>query len=191
METETEIEFIPDFSLDDPENRSIEDLVNKALNEDPDEQWEKTKKAQRGIIVDIDGTLANVRSGVSVNKKGELDWDLFFAGIPTYPVFGYAQRLVQIYYQMGFVIHIVTARPARYQEATEDWLAKQSIPYDFLYMRGPDDRRKDDVVKQEILKREFPDKSLIEFVLDDRPSVVEMWRKNGLTCLQCNHDFIS
>jgi len=26
----------------------------------------------------------------------------------------------------------------------------------------------------------------IEFVVDDRQQVVDMWRRNGITCLQCD-----
>jgi hypothetical protein len=81
--------------------------------------------------------------------------------------------------------------PSEYKDKTEKWLAKHSVPHDFLYMRPLEDKRPDDVVKQEILDTLLPKKELIEFVVDDRQSVVDMWRKNGLTVLQCNpHDFI-
>jgi hypothetical protein len=189
MDSKTEIEFIPEFSLDD--DRNIEDMVNQALDTDPDLEWEKNKKSQRCVIIDIDGTLADVRGGVGLNKKGEFDWDNFFGAIPYYPPNEWCVRLTQIYYQMGYVVYIVTGRPTEYQEQTEGWLAKYHVPYDFLYMRPLKDKRVDEVVKKEILDTLLPKKELIEFVVDDRPSVVEMWRKEGLTVLACNpHTFI-
>ena len=49
-------------------------------------------------------------------------------------------------------------------------------------MRNSGDRRPDVEVKQEIL--DYLPKDRIRCVLDDRDQVVDMWRKNGLTCLQ-------
>jgi len=51
-------------------------------------------------------------------------------------------------------------------------------------MRKGGDRRPDTIVKHEILRRFFEKKDIL-FVVD-RPSVVEMWRSEGLVCLQCN-----
>ena len=50
-------------------------------------------------------------------------------------------------------------------------------------MRGAEDHRPDHVVKREILNNGI-DKTKVWFVLDDRKSVVDMWRKSGLRCLQ-------
>jgi hypothetical protein len=52
-----------------------------------------------------------------------------------------------------------------------------------LYMRQDGDFRRDDIVKQEILDK-YIDKDRVLFVLDDRDQVVDMWRRNGLTCFQ-------
>ena len=49
-------------------------------------------------------------------------------------------------------------------------------------MRNSGDRRPDVEVKQEIL--DYLPKDRIRYVLDDRDQVVDMRRKNGLTCLQ-------
>lgn len=51
-------------------------------------------------------------------------------------------------------------------------------------MRSNKDRRPDYVTKLELLSRYFPPLSDIAFVLEDRKSVVDAFRKNGLTCLQ-------
>lgn len=184
-----QIEFIPEFSVA-AESPDIEELVNQALENPASGDWERDKKNQRCIIIDIDGTLCDVRGGVEFDKKGHFRWDLFFKNIPFYPPNDWCVRLAQIYYQMGFVIYIVSGRPSEHKERTEDWLAKHSVPYDFLYMRPLGDMREDCIVKKEILDTLLPKKELIEFVVDDRPSVVKMWVDNGLTCLACNpHNF--
>ena len=65
---------------------------------------------------------------------------------------------------------------------TEDWLERHGIQYDHLFMRNGGDSRPDWEIKQEIL--ELLPKDRIAYVLDDRDQVVNMWRRNGLTCLQ-------
>jgi hypothetical protein len=42
----------------------------------------------------------------------------------------------------------------------------------------------DDQLKQNWLDDLFPDKSNIVCVFDDRDKVVNMWRKNDITCMQ-------
>ena len=49
-------------------------------------------------------------------------------------------------------------------------------------MRGDDDYRPDWEVKQEMLDRMRDEGLDPKIAVDDRPSVVMMWRDNGLTC---------
>ena len=53
-------------------------------------------------------------------------------------------------------------------------------------MRPRFDCRKDDIVKEIILEFEILPRYKPHFVLDDRQQVVDMWRKRGLTVLQCD-----
>jgi len=68
---------------------------------------------------------------------------------------------------------------------TVEWLKQTHLyPNDYtLLMRKDKDYRQDYIVKQEILDTHI-DKTRVWFVLDDRKQVVDMWRRNGLTCLQ-------
>jgi hypothetical protein len=55
-------------------------------------------------------------------------------------------------------------------------------------MRKAKDYRKDAIIKREIFDREISGKYRIEFVLDDRDQVVDMWRKDlKLNCFQVNY----
>lgn len=65
-----------------------------------------------------------------------------------------------------------------------------SLPKEFddifcLHMRPDGDFRPDVEVKKEIYKREIEGQFKVLFAVDDRASVVEMWRAQGLVCLQC------
>ena len=51
-------------------------------------------------------------------------------------------------------------------------------------MRPENDNRQDSIVKREIFEQYIKGVYDIEFVLDDRNQVVEMWRSLGLKCLQ-------
>jgi predicted kinase len=80
---------------------------------------------------------------------------------------------------------LCSGRQSEHRAATERWLAKHDIAYDALFMRAEGDVRKDNIVKREIFENNIRGNWNIEFVLDDRSQVVDMWRNElGLTCLQ-------
>jgi hypothetical protein len=59
--------------------------------------------------------------------------------------------------------------------------------YRHLFMRRAGDSRPDQVIKREIL--DLIPKDRVAYVLDDRQQVVDMWRAQGLTCLQVAPSF--
>lgn len=79
---------------------------------------------------------------------------------------------------------LVSGREDRFRDQTENWLNKYGIIYEELFMRKSGDYRKDSLVKEEIYNNYIKDRFEVEFVLDDRNQVVEMWRRIGLVCLQ-------
>ena len=69
------------------------------------------------------------------------------------------------------------------------WLhnkAERTVDNDsvFLFMRKTGDGRADHIVKREIWENEIKGKFFIEFILDDRNSVVRLYREMGLTVMQ-------
>jgi hypothetical protein len=85
-------------------------------------------------------------------------------------------------------IVLCSGRPETYRTVTERWLADHQIDHRRLYMRPAEDHRADHVVKREILDTIRRDGFDPWLVIDDRPSVVDMWREAGLCCLQAKHD---
>lgn len=79
---------------------------------------------------------------------------------------------------------LVSGREGKYRVPTLKFLDNNGINYFRLFMRQTGDNRKDSIIKQEIYEKFIKDSYDIEFVLDDRNQVVEMWRSLGLTCLQ-------
>lgn len=68
-------------------------------------------------------------------------------------------------------------------EKTMEWLRLNNMPYDHIYTRRPFNHGPDTVEKQLILNdllNSGLQKEQIKFIVDDRPSVIQMWRDNGL-----------
>ena len=70
---------------------------------------------------------------------------------------------------------------------TEQWLFWNDIPFSELLMRKKSDFRSDHIVKEELLIQIRDRWGDIAFAVDDRQQVVDMWRRNGITCLQCDY----
>lgn len=145
------------------------------------------------IICDIDGTIADLTHRRKYLEQTPKDYNSFFATVgedkPIWPII----RLLNVL-GYGLSCYFVSGRSEVCREATEEWLEEYvQIPYEALYMRPEGNHRPDWLIKQRILDKHFIETGLIErvaYVLDDRDSVVQMWRKNGLTCLQvANGDF--
>ena len=153
------------------------------------------------IVCDLDGTLCNIdhrlhfvqvaEGAPRVANSGDItyprkDWDSFFNGIPNDTVNEPVLELLDKFRSGQQIYEIVfcSGRPERCRADTVDWLgAYVGYSHYELYMRQDGDFRRDDIVKQEILDKHI-EKDRVLFVLDDRDQVVDMWRRNGLTCFQ-------
>ena len=143
------------------------------------------------VIFDLDGTLALIddRRALATKDNGKMNWDVFFdpknidLDLPNHGVIAMAQTLKAA----GHRIIIFSGRSKRTKDVTKAWLDKFDVPFDVLKMRPTSKDfmfMPDDKLKQMWLDSLFTDKSDIICVFDDRQKVVDMWRDNGLTCMQ-------
>ena len=141
---------------------------------------------KKTIIFDIDGTLADLNGRERFLHNGKKDWESFNANmdkdLPNIPV---VELYRTLYNSKQYELILISGRQERFRKVTETWLTKHQIPFDTLLMRGNTDFRHDCEVKQDILKSLQAQGKEILFSVDDRQSVVDMWRANGITCLQC------
>jgi hypothetical protein len=135
------------------------------------------------VIFDIDGTLADVSERTHHVRKKPKNWKAFFQGMAQDKAIHSMVRLCNILYASGIQIILCSGRSEEHREQTIQWLAQQGVNYHDLLLRKDNDRRSDTEVKRELLAS--LDKSKILFVVEDRSRVVEMWRSEGLVCLQC------
>jgi uncharacterized HAD superfamily protein len=141
---------------------------------------------EKAIIVDLDGTLTNVDHRVQFVRMNPKNWKEFNENMIHDPIHHWCEELIHAMKDKGYKIIFVTGRSDDYREHTENWLLKHKIRYDLLYMRKIGDYREDNDVKEEIYNADIKGRFNILFVVDDRKSVVERWRKMDLICLQCD-----
>ena len=135
------------------------------------------------VIFDIDGTLADVSERIHHLKKKPKNWDAFFQGMARDKAIRSMVRLCNILYTSGIHIILCSGRNEEYRTETVKWLAQQGVHYHDLLLRKDKDRRSDTIIKREMLS--MIDQSKVLFVVEDRSQVVDMWRSEGLVCLQC------
>ena len=135
------------------------------------------------VIFDIDGTLADVSERIHHVKKKPKNWNAFFQGIGQDKAIHAMVCLCNILYEAGIKILLCSGRNEEHRSQTVQWLAQQGVNYHELILRRDGDMRSDMIVKREMLAG--IERSKILFVVEDRSRVVEMWRSEGLVCLQC------
>ena len=81
---------------------------------------------------------------------------------------------------------LVTGRNERFRALTEQWLIWNEIPFSRLLMRADQDFRADHVIKEELLDLLLTEGKEVSFTVDDPQQVVDMRRRRGITCLQCD-----
>jgi len=133
------------------------------------------------ILVDIDGTVAEK------GDRSPYDWHRVGLDTPKWPII----HLVRAMRASDYAVVFFSGRDAVCRAETVDWLNRHfgwtTADYQ-LFMRPQRDNRKDAVVKQELFERHIRGRYRVEFVVDDRQQVVDMWRRTvGLTCLQVDH----
>ena len=130
-------------------------------------------------IVDIDGTLA------LMGDRGPFDWKRVGEDAPNEPVVHIVESLIKA----GDEIVPMSGRMEQCRDLTKLWLKLNVIgikPFlSRLLMRPDGDCRPDRIVKRELYENYVKGVYDITGVIDDRASVVKMWREElGLTCIQ-------
>ena len=136
------------------------------------------RKKTQALIVDLDGTLAifeGVRNGLD------------FSDVTKDKVNEVVKEVLIMYkkYDRKRKIIVISGRPNTknvYQQSLF-WLKKNKIPFDKLFLvdrEGLPDAEN----KKFFYQTKIKDKYQIDFVLEDRNSVVKMWREIGLVCFQ-------
>lgn len=168
---------------------------------------EMVKLKPYAVIFDIDGTIANIDHRLHHIKNGNKNYEAFYDECHYDKVienvkFIYDQLLFSMESINNFVydhmVHdcdedenhremhmlLVSGRPDTHRFITMEWLKRNNFSYHMLYMRKKGDYRPDYIIKEEILNTEIKPHYEVFLSFDDRQQVVDMWRRNGITCCQ-------
>lgn len=142
------------------------------------------EKVKDTIIIDLDGTLSDGSARYHLVKGKHRDYAAFHALLDQDPVNEWCRALMGSFGEQTYRVVIVSARPKSCEEATRAWLFRNRVYFDELNLLRPDgDSTPDQELKRAWLRGYGKERVL--FAVDDRQKVVDMWREEGLTCLQC------
>ena len=144
----------------------------------PVEPYKGNPNLPDAVIFDIDGTLAKM------NGRTPFQWDKVGTDLCNEPI----ARLARLYWGTAIRVIIFSGRDGCCLQDTQEWLLDNNILFDELHMRDAGNFEKDTVIKKRMFEEHVRHRYNVLLVVDDRDSVVNMWRKElGLTCLQVDY----
>lgn len=140
------------------------------------------------VVFDVDGTLAQFDAeGLGHLVHGTVKhWQAFHEAMANADPISPVAHLLRRLKASGEKIVICSGRPEGWVEYTTAWLQKHDLEFDAIYLRPSDTNTASDPdVKRLLLEKMKADGFAPWIVVDDRSSVVQAWRDEGLVCLQC------
>jgi hypothetical protein len=142
------------------------------------------------LILDIDGTLADLtHREFLVADKDHADWDTFFSDELIYKdqVIPGALEGYEAFYDLADFIYIISGRPERSLDRTEEWLIENG--FDISKVLGSIILRPDDLISSSrefkqavmdavIIPKHGPAETYV--FIDDEPKNLEMFSEYGL-----------
>jgi predicted kinase len=141
-------------------------------------RWDQNSNLPKCIIVDIDGTAAEMVD------RGPYDEHLVYNDAVREHVLA-TVRALQAY--EGCKVIFMSGRSAKCHSETERYLDEKCKLSDYLlFMRAATDRRRDSEVKRDLYMQHIKDQYSVLAVFDDRAAVVrECWTPLGLPVFRC------
>lgn len=133
----------------------------------------------QAVVVDLDGTCTiRVNGPDGKTMRGPFEWGRVGEDAPYHAVVNLV-RLLQAHFSIVFL----SGRDEVCSFETRDWLNRHGLKGE-LYMRPQNDNRRDSIVKDELFETYVAQFFDVQFILDDRNQVVEMWRAKGIPTFQ-------
>lgn len=140
-------------------------------------------KKRNVVIFDLDGTLSNCDHRKQYIESTPKNWDMFYSLCGGDDVIESAATLFNLLKESGHYIVILTGRRDSERGATMKWLKTHELFPHEIRMRPSRSFIPDTKLKQGWLDDHY-NKDEILMWFEDRKSVVEMVRSNGIICHQ-------
>lgn len=144
----------------------------------------------KAIIVDIDGTIADMKH--RLHYLEDKNWDGFYSevGKDTFrkDIWDKVLETAGDPAPFGHTIIFVTGRPAKTCSDTMAWMRENGIEiddYHQLYMRVDDDHSPDTDYKTGVYEGSIKPNYDVIAVFEDRPRLVRMYKEMGLNVIDC------
>lgn len=137
------------------------------------------------VLFDLDGTLADIKHRLHLIECDKPDWPSFYRSCVSDTVIEHMQMIWDLFERdQKYKLWIVSGRSDEVRGYTVDWLLHHAFRWDRLIMRPAGDYTKDCDLKLRWLQDGTIPKDRVICVFEDRSQVVNMWREQGLNCLQ-------
>jgi phosphoglycolate phosphatase-like HAD superfamily hydrolase len=143
----------------------------------------RNKHSKKAIIFDLDGTLADTKDYEALHKIDSDEFRKVAKNADDYP---HIVALAKEAHQQGRDVIILTARSAHYRTDTKEWLHRQGVHFDQLYMRPIGNDKNDKKVKKKILQDQILPNFEVKKAYDDKKKNVKMFRKEGIDAKKVN-----
>jgi len=136
------------------------------------------------IIIDIDGTIANIDHRKHLIMQDSPKWDEFYkACVGDTPIPENIKLIKDDLEAMTAQPVFVTGRSDIVKDETDNWLIEHFFggkvyPYT-MHMRAAGDHREDFEVKKEVCEEALAEDEIVR-AYDDRPQVIRMYKDRGL-----------
>ena len=138
------------------------------------------------IVVDIDGTIAQVGDRLKYLQQEKKDWDAFYEHCDEDKPIRDVIEMVELFSMQQYEIVFCTGRRESVRQKTVEWLERNlwlNGNYSLL-MRKDNDWRHDTEVKPELLSKAGISPDVVLFIFEDRTSMCKKWRELGFGCFQ-------
>lgn len=140
------------------------------------------RRKPKAIIFDLDGTLCECTHRQHFMHERPKRRDEFHSACIFDTVNPSVAAIIDMAKASQINVILLSARPARFKALTEEWLAKNNIHYDQLILSNYPELT-DPEFKLKMYRELIEPYADVIFTVDDRDTVVRMWREIGLTCL--------
>lgn len=140
------------------------------------------RQRPRALLVDMDGTLCDVRAIrhlVDGTNDTRRDFNAFHSQSIECPAYPSVLEVIKEARSSGLVTVIVSAREERWSFLTALWLREHEVEYSDMFLRANGDSRPDAAVKREIGARIMQHYDPV-LALDDRTDLIAIWHEFGV-----------
>lgn len=144
----------------------------------------------KAIIIDLDGTLVHDPNACRYHwtNPQSVDWGQWHKQRLSLPHNQWCFDIVKNFYDAGYVIIYLTGRgeDCGGKRLAKQWLKLHSPTQDYiLLMRPKNIIERDASLKEKIYNTKILPKYNVQFAIDDKKDVCEMWKNAGVPYLYC------